>query len=82
MTLPDPIDASLIGGFRSAHETWHENMHITSNLIFSGTGTPEGNQAAPVGAIFLRTDGGADTSLYTKESGTGTAGWSALAGVP
>ena len=33
--------------------------------------------SAPVGSLFQRTDGGAGTSLYVKESGTGTAGWAA-----
>ena len=40
-----------------------------------GTGTPEGVVAAGVGSIFHRTDGGAGTSLYIKESGTGNTGW-------
>ncbi len=43
--------------------------------IMSGTGTPEGAVAAPIGSLFLRTDGGAGTSLYVKESGTGNTGW-------
>lgn len=41
----------------------------------SGTGTPEGAVAAPVGSTFRRTDGGAGTSFYVKESGTGSSGW-------
>ena len=40
-----------------------------------GTGTPEAAVTAPIGAIFHRTDGGASTSLYVKESGTGNTGW-------
>jgi hypothetical protein len=43
--------------------------------IITGTGTPEGAQIANVGSLFLRTDGGAGTSLYVKESGTGNTGW-------
>ena len=47
-----------------------------SNVIWSsGTGTPEGAVTAPVGSIFSRTDGGAGTSFYVKESGTGNTGW-------
>ncbi len=38
-------------------------------------GTPEGQISAPVGSIRLRTDGGAGTTLYVKESGTGNTGW-------
>lgn len=43
--------------------------------IQRGAGTPEGNVVAPVGTAFLRTDGGAGTTLYVKESGTGSTGW-------
>jgi hypothetical protein len=44
-------------------------------LIDWGTGTPEGAVTAPVGSMFLRTNGGAGTTLYIKESGTGNTGW-------
>jgi hypothetical protein len=45
-------------------------------LIKSGNGTPEGVVAAIPGSLFLRQDGGAGTTLYTKESGVGTnTGW-------
>ena len=40
-----------------------------------GSGTPEANVTAPVGAVYHRTDGGANTSFYVKESGTGNTGW-------
>jgi len=40
-----------------------------------GAGTPEGAVTAPVGSLFTRTDGGASTTLYVKESGTGNTGW-------
>ena len=40
-----------------------------------GAGTPEGSVTAPVGSIYLRTDGGASTTLYVKESGAGNTGW-------
>lgn len=43
--------------------------------LFSGTGTPEGAVTAPVGSFFSRTDGGAATTLYVKESGAGNTGW-------
>lgn len=41
----------------------------------AGSGSPEGALAAPVGSIYSRTDGGAGTSFYVKESGTGNTGW-------
>jgi hypothetical protein len=44
-------------------------------IIRAGTGTPEAVVTAPVGSIFLRTDGGVGTTLYVKQSGTGNTGW-------
>ncbi len=43
--------------------------------IMTGTGSPEGAVTAPIGKAYLRTDGGASTTLYVKESGTGNTGW-------
>jgi len=57
------------------------NVHITGVLrigtitITTGTGSPEGVVTATVGSQFMRTDGGANTTLYVKESGTGNTGW-------
>jgi hypothetical protein len=45
------------------------------NTIQCGTGTPEGAKTATVGSLFIRTDGGASTVLYVKESGAGNTGW-------
>lgn len=42
----------------------------------SGTGTPQGVVAAPVGSLFTREDGGTTTTLYVKETGGATnTGW-------
>ncbi len=43
--------------------------------IIAGSGSPEGAVTAPVGSLFLRRDGGAGTSLYVKQTGTGNTGW-------
>jgi hypothetical protein len=44
--------------------------------IVAGAGSPEGVRAAPVGSLWLRTNGGAGTTLYVKESGgSGDTGW-------
>lgn len=40
-----------------------------------GAGSPEGAVTAPIGAMYSRTDGGAGTSFYVKESGVGNTGW-------
>jgi len=43
----------------------------------AGKGSPEGVVAGNVGDLYTRTDGGAGTTLYVKESVTGgiTKGW-------
>ena len=43
--------------------------------VYHGFGTPEGAVVANVGSLFLRADGGENTSLYVKETGTGATGW-------
>lgn len=42
----------------------------------SGSGSPEGVVTAVVGSLYSRTNGGASTTLYVKQSGTGNTGWS------
>ena len=41
----------------------------------SGSGTPESVVNAGIGSAWHRNDGGANTCLYIKESGTGSTGW-------
>lgn len=55
--------------------TWVDSSGNELNSIYSGTGTPESVVTAPVGSLFLRRDGGAGTTLYVKQSGTGNTGW-------
>ena len=43
--------------------------------VYTGSGTPESSITAVVGSLYLRTDGGAGTTLYVKESGTSDTGW-------
>lgn len=45
------------------------------DYIHRGEGSPEGVVTAPVGHMYLRSDGGASTVLYIKESGTSSTGW-------
>lgn len=47
----------------------------TNPYLTTGTGTPEGAVTAPIGSLYTRIDGGASTTLYIKESGTGNTGW-------
>lgn len=41
----------------------------------NGTGSPEGVVTAPVGSVYTNKSGGAGTTLYIKESGSGNTGW-------
>ena len=66
-------------------ETSASGLTVTGDIgiyngpsIKSGTNTPEGAVTAPVGSLFLRTNGGSVSTLYVKESGTGNTGWSAV----
>lgn len=43
--------------------------------VIVGSGSPEGVVTATVGKIYARTDGGAGSTLYVKESGSGNTGW-------
>lgn len=46
-----------------------------SVVWLAGGGSPEGAVTAVVGSLWSRTDGGAGTTLYVKQSGTGNTGW-------
>lgn len=41
----------------------------------SGAGSPEGSVTANVGSLYTNTSGGAGTTLFVKESGSGNTGW-------
>ena len=56
-------------------EARFHSIALMVNLVSSGKGSPEGVVKAPIGTIYLRTDGGAATTLYVKEAGTGNVGW-------
>ena len=44
--------------------------------IYYGPNTPLNEVPAPVGSIYLRSDGSSTTTLYVKESGSNTSkGW-------
>ncbi len=47
-----------------------------SNIkIQYGTATPEGSITAGIGSLFINKSGGAGTTLYVKQTGTGNTGW-------
>lgn len=63
--------------------TWYDNYAVVYGGtlwcnqigVATGTGSPNGVVTAAVGALYVDTAGGAGTTLYVKESGTGNTGW-------
>lgn len=57
--------------------TFTSSINLVSGSVLwqSGSGSPEGSITAAIGSLWTRTDGGASTTLYVKESGTGNTGW-------
>lgn len=73
---PVYIDEAVIASVTGLGNTPdHDTGVVDFAHVLRGTGTPEAAVTAGVGTLFLRTDGGASTTLYVKESGTGNTGW-------
>lgn len=61
---------------RENFERWQGILNKLLEFVHIGSNTPEGAETGSVGHIFLRTNGGASTTLYVKESGSNTkTGW-------
>ncbi len=43
--------------------------------VIRGSGEPEGVVVAPAGTLYVNSDGGANATLWVKESGDGAEGW-------
>lgn len=43
--------------------------------VYKGYGSPENAVSASIGSLYQRLDGGANTTLYVKESGSADTGW-------
>lgn len=64
--------------FRVKVDALNGRIYVAAGVFWSsGSGSPEGVITAPVGSSYSRTDGGAGTSFYIKESGSGNTGWAA-----
>jgi hypothetical protein len=80
-------DKGAYNGFKiwkKAAGVWTNDYALTDNYIkvggarmSFGAGSPESVVAAPIGSVYLQTDGSAGTTLWVKEAGTGTVGWKA-----
>lgn len=60
-----------------ARDTFSTRLRPGAGAVIwtSGAGSPESVVSAPVGSLYTRTDGGAGTTLYVKETGSGNTGW-------
>jgi hypothetical protein len=68
-----PQDADLLNSTIGLYG--RRNDAIAGFAFFGINGSPENQISAPVGAIATRRDGGAGSTFYVKESGTGNTGW-------
>lgn len=66
---------SIGGTTTNYYKELPNGVQINQATWTSGSGTPEGAITAPVGSLYTRTNGGANTTLYVKESGSGNTGW-------
>ena len=62
--------------------TAHRNYDAADNdgvipAFIHGKGTPEGSITANIGVVYINDLGGANVTLWVKESGTGNTGWAA-----
>lgn len=76
------VTANEIDGYTTVFYTYPPCPILLSGThgaggVYSVTNTPEGALTEIVGAMALRRDGGASTTLYVKTSGTGNTGWTA-----
>lgn len=66
------VSANLVIGTAGKGIVFSGNGNVSWT---SGAGSPEGVVTAPIGSLYSRTDGGAGTSFYVKESGASNTGW-------
>lgn len=53
------------------------NPSLSPVSVLGGSTGPVGFASAPVGSIYLNTSGATGSTLYVKEAGAGTTGWTA-----
>jgi polygalacturonase len=70
------VTVVTIKGNRSTGSTNSIQCTSTAAIVdMEGNNTPEGLVTAAAGSRYFRTNGGAVTTLYIKETGTGNTGW-------
>ena len=85
MAVPDPpypqapITAEGSNALRFEWVQWFQKLVRAVNRIQEGAGSPETVVTAPIGTLYIRTDGGTSTTLYIKEADPGLpTGWRAV----
>lgn len=79
----DANGLNLIWGSNPSHSFSEYGLNLRQGALIGaisasitiGTGAPESQIEAPVGSLYLRTDGSSGQVLYVKESGIGNTGW-------
>lgn len=74
---PNTDNTMALGSSSVRFSTLYAAKHCYTATVcdFAGNGTPLGNVVAAIGSTYRRTDGGAGTTFYVKESGTDASGW-------
>jgi hypothetical protein len=71
--------AETTQGFAIDGATGHiQRLGIVDVTIAAGAGSPEGVLTAPIGSLWLRTNGSTNAAVYRKETGAGNTGWVAI----
>lgn len=72
----DGVVSSSIYWRQRVDGNWRAWRKIVDNTFLrEGTGSPEGVVTANTGTLYSNKNGGTNTTLYVKQSGTGNTGW-------
>jgi len=63
------------GYFESGIRWSTSSGSLNDRGLFNGAGSPEGSVTAAPGSLYCNNSGGANTTLYVKETGSGNTGW-------
>ncbi len=75
-SLTAGVGFGVFGDTTNPRSDYRPAIETGGAAIFSGQGSPELTRAAPIGSLYLQTDGGPGATMWVKESGEGTnEGW-------
>lgn len=70
-----PNTAFLDPKTKDIHPAWRAFLTQLAQFVRWGDTLPEGNESAPPGTLYLYTTGGANVTLWAKETGQEKVGW-------